>query len=200
MKIHFEKVTPQHIETIFNWLAKAHVQEFWDNSQSHKDDILNFANGRREPSDYFDGLYHYFIGYHNNEPFSLVMLFKEQPEYEMPALKREHLSKEGSTYSLDFMIGNPGYLNKGLSPPTLKAFTEFVQAELDLSADTFFIDPDVTNSKAKHVYEKAGFNYIDDFIMEGNGVFKGCKTHFLVKYLPVLVTLTPATLKDYPPL
>jgi hypothetical protein len=49
--------------------------------------------------------------------------------------------------------------------------------------DTFFIDPDVKNPRAKHVYEKAGFEFIADFLLEGNGCFSGRQTHFLVKRL-----------------
>lgn len=39
MNIHFEKANLSHKETIFNWLKEPHVQEFWDNSQEHKDDF-----------------------------------------------------------------------------------------------------------------------------------------------------------------
>ena len=55
MKIHFERVTDAHLDTIFSWLAEPHIIEFWDNTQAHKDDILNFAEGRKTPSSYADG-------------------------------------------------------------------------------------------------------------------------------------------------
>jgi hypothetical protein len=48
----FEKISLRHIDIIFNWLAEPFVQEFWDNTQGHKDDILNFVHGRKEPSNY----------------------------------------------------------------------------------------------------------------------------------------------------
>jgi len=28
------------------------IMEFWDNTQAHKDDIVNFAEGRKTPSSY----------------------------------------------------------------------------------------------------------------------------------------------------
>jgi len=56
MSIHFEKANLNHIPMIFEWLAQPYIQEFWDNTQyiqefwdntqGHKDDILNFVNGR----------------------------------------------------------------------------------------------------------------------------------------------------------
>ena len=33
MKLSFEKISLQHIDIIFGWLAEPFVQEFWDNTQ-----------------------------------------------------------------------------------------------------------------------------------------------------------------------
>ena len=46
MNIHFEKAALKHIDIIFSWLQEKHIQEFWDNSQNHKDDILDFIHKR----------------------------------------------------------------------------------------------------------------------------------------------------------
>ena len=54
-KITFKKATTSYKEIIFLWLAEPHVQEFWNNTQGHKDDILNFMDGRKTPSNYCDG-------------------------------------------------------------------------------------------------------------------------------------------------
>lgn len=181
--ITFEKANTKHLKAIFEWLEEPHVKEFWDNSQGHKDDIINFIDGRKTPSEYCDGLFTYWVGSIDNIPYSLIMTLEEKPEYDIPALKKLHLSKQGHTYSLDYMIGNKTYFGKGLGAKTLEAFIEFFTTEYDQQADTFFIDPDVENPKARHVYEKAGFKYIDDFMMAGDGVFTGRRTHFLVKQL-----------------
>ena len=52
MSINFEKANINHVDIIWGWLSEPFVQEFWDNTQGHKDDILNFVNGRKEPSNY----------------------------------------------------------------------------------------------------------------------------------------------------
>lgn len=41
MTLSFEKISLQHVDIIFDWLAEPFIQEFWDNTQGHKDDILN---------------------------------------------------------------------------------------------------------------------------------------------------------------
>lgn len=55
--IEFEQATLKHKDIIFQWLAEPHMQEFWDNSQEHKDDILIFMNGRKKASSYFNGIF-----------------------------------------------------------------------------------------------------------------------------------------------
>ncbi len=108
------------------------------------------------------------------------MTIKEKSGEDCPQIKNDHLSKTGATYSLDYMIGDKDCFGKGLGARTLKLFIEFFRGEFDECADTFFIDPDVTNLRAKHVYEKAGFKHVGDFVMEGSGCFAGRKTHLLV--------------------
>lgn len=156
----FEKANLQHKAIIFEWLDKPHIKEFWDNSPEHREDIIIFLNGRKEPTKYFNGIFTYWIGSIEGEAFCLVMTAKVLIDEGCPQLWKEHLSKTGKTYSLDFCIGNETYLGKGLAAPTLQAFVQFFQRDVDKTADTFFIDPNENNPRAKHVYEKAGFHSI----------------------------------------
>ena len=61
MKMTFKKVEFKHKDIIFAWLDSAHVKEFWDNSQAHRDDIINFMEGRKTHSPYFKGINDYWI-------------------------------------------------------------------------------------------------------------------------------------------
>lgn len=181
--INFKKADSEHQTIIFKWLEEPHVKEFWDNSQAHKDDIVNFINGRKEPSNYYNGEFTYWVGSLDGHPFSLIMSIKENPHENRPQIKEKYLSKTGNTYGLDYMIGDKEYFGKGFGASTLKEFTEFFQRENDPLADTFFIDPDKSNPRAKHVYEKAGFKCVGSFIIEGSSVFKNSETYLLVKKL-----------------
>ena len=184
-KITFQKACLKHKDFIFNWLNEPHVQEFWDNSQAHKDDIRIFLHGRNEPSDYADGRYVYWIGLLDDVPYALLMTIKEYPGEDREKIKNDYISTTGSTYSIEFMIGKTEYFGKGLGARTLEEFTKFFQDQVDVKADTFFIDPDVANPRAKHVYGKAGFVHVGDFVMGGKGVFRGHEMNFLVKKLPL---------------
>lgn len=181
MKIHFEKVTNAHLDTIMSWLLQPHVMEFWDNTQDHKDDIINFANGRKTPSSYINGKYIYWIASFEGEHFAVLMTIKETNQDDIGHEKIKRLSKSGHTYGLDFMIGNTKFLGKGYSAKTLADFIDYFRNYIDPKADTFLIDPDSSNPKAKHVYMKAGFIHECDFKMEGNVSGASKLHHLLIK-------------------
>lgn len=181
-KFNFEKASAKHQAIIFQWLAEPHMQAFWDNSQEHKDDIINFIEGRKIPSTYFNGIFTYWVGSLSDEPFCFILTAEVKMEEALPLVWKEHLSKTGKTYSLDFGIGNTHFLGKGLAGATLNAFTEFFKKFIDGQTDTFFIDPDNNNPKAKHVYEKAGFKVVGEYQAAGKyWDFNADKTYLMVK-------------------
>ncbi|MBY0544612.1 MAG: GNAT family N-acetyltransferase, partial [Gammaproteobacteria bacterium] len=120
MTIRFQKLTKEYQKTVFDWLEEPHMKEFWDNSQGHKDDIINFINGRIELSSYFNGIMTYWIGFVDEQPFCFILTSEMRKEQDdITELHREHLSKTGHTIALDFGIGNPLFMGKGLAAPTL---------------------------------------------------------------------------------
>lgn len=197
-KITFEKATIHHRKIIFSWLAESHVQEFWDNIQSHKDDILNFMEGRKSPSSYFNGKYIYWVASCDGEPYAMLMTIQATHKDDIGELKLSHLSKTGHTYGIDYMIGNTKYFGKGYGVRTLTEFVDFLRNSVDKKADTIFIDPAIDNPRAKRVYEKAGFKHIADFVMEGDCSGSGKLHHLLIKKIKPDVTLESATLNEYP--
>ena len=178
--IYFEKANLCHKDIIFDWLEEVHIKEFWDNTQAHKDDIVKFLNGRIASSTYANGKYIYWIASCNGDPFAMLMtIIQETNHLEEPKLS--HLSKTGHTYGIEYMIGNKNYLDKGYGAKTLSEFIDFFRKEFEHKADTFMIDPENNNPRAKHVYIKAGFEYITDFIMSGDVSGTGKLHHLLIK-------------------
>lgn len=194
----FEKITSAHLDTIFSWLSEPHVMEFWDNTQDHKDDIVNFTEGRKTPSSYADGQYVYWIAYLEDEPFAMLMTIQETHKEDIGPEKRGRLSKMGNTYGLDYMIGNPKFFGKGYGSQTLSDFIDYFREIVDPKSDTFLIDPASDNPKAKHVYMKAGFKHVCDFMMEGDVSGAGKIHHLLVKKFVPKVSIIKATIDDYP--
>ena len=90
------------------------------------------------------------------------------------------MPKHGHAISIDFGIGNKDYLGKGLATSTLKKFISYYQEQIDKEANTFFIDPSENNPRAKHVYEKAGFEYVGEF-NPTEGAFIGVPHSLMVR-------------------
>lgn len=196
-KIHFEKVTQAHIDTIFKWLTEPHIMEFWDNTQEHKDDIVNFAEGRKSASPYANGQYVYFLASFEREPFAMLMIIRETHQEDIGQEKLQRLSKTGHSYGLEYMIGNPKFFGKGYGAKTLSDFIEYFRVSVDPKADTFLIDPACDNPKATHIYMKAGFNHVCDFMMEGNVSGAGKMHHLLIKKFEPTISIVPASMDDY---
>lgn len=183
MNIQFNKAKKENIDVILKWLKEPFIQEFWDNTQDHKNDILNFINGRIEPSSYADGKYVYWIASCDGQPYAMLMTIKETPEDHLDDIKLYYLSKTGHTYGMDYMIGDKNYFGKGYGSKTLIDFINFFIKEFDPIADTFLIDPAIDNPRAKHVYMKAGFQYVCDFVMSGDVSGAGKPHHLLIKQI-----------------
>jgi len=184
MNITFRKIIKDDIPTIFRWLSEPFIQEFWDNTQGHRDDIINFTEGRKTPSTYVDGKYVYWIAQDRGHPFALIMTIQETSDDDINEVKLANLSKTGTSYGIDYMIGNKDYFGRGYGASTLSKFIDFFRLEVDQNADTFLIDPEANNPRAKHVYIKAGFEYIADFIMVGQVSGAGKSHHLLIKKFP----------------
>jgi RimJ/RimL family protein N-acetyltransferase len=196
MNIHFDKATKANIGTIFSWLAQDFIMEFWDNTQAHKDDIINFIEGRKTPSTYADGKYVYWIASFNNEPFAMLMTIQETQEDNIGEEKLSRLSHTGTSYGIDYMIGNPKFFGIGYGAKTLSEFIDFFRTSFDPKADTFLIDPDTSNPKAKHVYMQAGFEHVCDFMMKGDVSGAGKIHHLLVRKFDPETTIRSATISD----
>ena len=86
----------------------------------------------------------YWIGYSQGVPFAFLIT--------APA--------EGDAITLDLFICDLNYLGKGLAVPMMHAFLvgHFPHVKRVL------IDPEATNARAIHVYQKAGFKIEGEFI------------------------------------
>lgn len=179
-QIHFAKATLPFYDTILTWLDASHVKTFWESPPEHRQDILLFMQGREVPSPYADGIFTYWLGFFDAEPFCMIMTSEMIDDANLPSYYKQCISQTGKTYSIDFMIGSKKHFGQGLAALTLEAFMQFMR-ESDPSIDTFMIDPEEANVRAKHVYEKAGFHTLSTFVCArgSRGSSKDLK-HFLM--------------------
>lgn len=170
----FRQAKHEDLPLIKNWWHKPHVIEFWDTSPKmwqNAEDYLTLGK-----KDLFD----YWLGFCDQQPYALILtseideISEEDPNFPF-------FSKNGKTWTLDFMIGEESFLGLGLGSETLKAFCKFAH-QLDNTIDTFLIDPEASNTKAVHVYQKAGFEIVREFYREEGNWFESesGKLHYMM--------------------
>jgi 2-polyprenyl-3-methyl-5-hydroxy-6-metoxy-1,4-benzoquinol methylase len=147
----FGPVKKNDRDLVHNWLAKPYVAKWFygDGLANTLRGIDAFIAGSSDAK--------YWLACDGNRPFAfLITSLVKKPEDE---LSKWCIAK-GTTITLDMLIGEEDYLGKKLSNILIREFllTEFPDVEEVL------IDPEVSNSRAVHVYEKAGFKILGEFI------------------------------------
>lgn len=123
---------------LHRWFAQKHIHEWM-----HGIGLQNTLNGLEE---FFLGQSSviYWMGYSDNTPFAFLIT---EPI-------------EEDTITLDLFICDVNYLGQGFAVPMIHTFllNKFSHMKRVL------IDPEATNKRAIHVYEKAGFKIVGEFI------------------------------------
>jgi len=79
---------------------------------------------------------------------------------------------EGHSITLDIFIGDATYLGKGVATQVIK---EFLLTHFN-DVSEVFIDPEKANERAVHVYQKAGFQIMGEFLASWHPV-----PHYVMK-------------------
>ena len=99
----------------------------------------------------------YWIAYDRDNPFAFFITSTvSKPDDELTCW----CSEEGLAITLDMLIGDTLYLGKGLSSVVIR---EFLLSQFPQAVEVL-IDPEATNLRAVHVYQKVGFSILDEFI------------------------------------
>lgn len=169
--ISFRGAVKSDEDLLLSWFNKSHVKEFWDNSSERWENVESYLKGNKI-------LYDYHIGLFDGYPYCLIITSDaSESAGDAPGFDNDflpYIELDGKTWTIDFMIGEENFLGRGLSYLTLKKFTENQEG-----VAAFLIDPEASNSKAIHVYERAGFEKIAIFTPK-SGYFSGMK-HILMK-------------------
>jgi hypothetical protein len=134
----FKPATKDQKALIYTWLAQDHIKE-WLHGQGLKNLLENLDRFFKGTSDSC-----HWIAYDKEIPFAYLLT-----------------SPEGNdAITLDLFICDLNYLGKGLAVPMIK---EFLLTQFSNKKEVL-IDPEATNTRAIHVYEKVGFKIIGEFI------------------------------------
>ncbi len=135
---HFSHAQKNQKQLIHEWLAQKYIREWIHGAGLNHtlSGLENFFHGVSDTT--------YWIGYDYNIPFAFLITSFDSTD----------------TITLDLFICDPDYLGKGLAAHMIRDFllSQFPNVKKVL------IDPEATNTRAIHVYEKVGFKIIGEFI------------------------------------
>lgn len=150
----FKAVTKKDEALVLKWLHKPHVNEFF-----HGVGLQNTIDGLQRFVDNNCPSWQGWLGFHNNMPFAFlitsVVNIDNAESYLLP-----YIEPNDKSITLDLLIGEESYLGKGLAKKMIETFLQHHFSHID----KVFIDPEEANAKAIHVYEKAGFRKLQQFI------------------------------------
>ena len=166
----FAPAQPTHRSLIHQWLDQKYIKEW-----IHGVGLQNTLNGLEK---FFQGISDttYWVGYDQDIPFAFLITSPEGKDaiirfpikiaaFERVKPREFSCSSNaaifiGKRITLDLFICNLNYLGKSLSVPMVQEFlvTHFPHVKRVL------IDPEATNTRAIHVYQKVGFKIIGEFI------------------------------------
>lgn len=143
---------------IHKWLSQNHIKE-WLHGEGLKntlEDLDKFLKGQ--------SIFQHWIGYDQdrNKPFAYLLTSKISKDPSNKDDLAHWCQEEGNAITLDLFICDLEYLGKGLSVPMIQ---EFLISQSSHVTEVF-IDPEASNTRAIHVYEKAGFKIIGEFIAQ----------------------------------
>ncbi len=158
----FKPVSESQRELIHRWLRQDYIGK-WIHGAGLKntlDSLEQFFQYRAAGKglDRQTEIMQHWVGYDGDKPFVYLItsnVFKnERSEY------TQYSQTNGFIITLDIFFGEPDHLGKGLAVPVIK---EFLMSQFADVAEVF-IDPEASNHKAIHVYQKAGFHIVGEFI------------------------------------
>jgi len=149
----FLQVTQTDVPLIHAWLKAPHVAA-WFHGQGLDNTLSSleaFVNNKACLSSFW------LAQHHPNTPMA-VMISSEADSSDQHYQAIEFSGQEVIT--LDLFIGHTEFLGKGYGAQLIYHFFQQVFPK----ATDFVIDPEATNTRAIHVYQKLGFEIINEFI------------------------------------
>lgn len=159
---------------IHEWLKQDYIHE-WIHGQGLQNTLLGLEKyfqylAAGHIPDHNTQMTQHWIGYANGKPFVYLLttniLKNTINEY------AKYSTLNGLAMTLDIFIGDPEYLGKGLASMVIK---EFLLSQFPEISE-IFIDPEKSNTRAIHVYQKTGFSIVGEFIASWHPV-----PHYIMK-------------------
>ena len=154
-EIQFRSLTEDDFELLHAWLNQPQVREFYQKEPISLAEVEAHYRPRLAPQ----WPTRCFIGMFNEEPFAYLQTYTlaAWPEYAA-------LLQLDSGLSMDFYIGEPSYLGRGLGQAMLRHFLDQVLWVLYPAESRCYLAHSASNHRALKASKASGCQYLRDFI------------------------------------
>ena len=158
--ISFQALQMDHVDKLYKWMQTPHVWRWWGEGKScSRDDIIekytSFTQRYKKDQDVNKPIFAFVICV-DNCPIGYIQCYNAfdfpREGFEIGDLWKDH---NKSLAAIDFYIGEPEYVGKGLGRNILE---EFLKAHVFSRVEACLVDPDKNNNVAIKTYSKAGFS------------------------------------------
>jgi len=158
----FKPVVEPQRELIHQWLQQDYISE-WIHGQGLQNTLSGLEKffqyqAQGKGLDRQAEITQHWMGYDGDEP--VVYLLTSNVLKNADDAYAKYCKLDGLAITLDIFIGNTEYLGKGLASTIIK---EFLLSQFS-DVSEVFIDPEKSNVRAFHVYQKVGFRVVGEFI------------------------------------
>lgn len=158
----FKPATQSHRDLIHYWLQQEHISA-WIHGTGLQNTFYSLEQWLQNSDSYKEkdrtlAITQHWIGFDGLKPF--VYLLISNVNKNKDSIYAKYSKPKGYAITLDIFIGDTDYLGKGLAAEVIH---EFLLSQF-LDVDEVFINPEKTNTRAIHVYQKARFTIKDEFI------------------------------------
>lgn len=160
----FKPLSIDHLNLLHKWMQQPHVHQWLSDGKS-----WSFNDIREKYTPYTLGykieqgekkLIFPFVIEFENRPVGFIQYYSAFDfEREGFCVKEIWKDQNQSLAAIDFYIGEPDCIGKGLAP---KALTSFLQKYVFNHFDACLVDPEKNNKAAIKCYAKAGFSTLQD--------------------------------------
>ncbi|NGX59831.1 MAG: Aminoglycoside N(6')-acetyltransferase type 1 [Chlamydiae bacterium] len=148
----FDVVPSKEADLVKSWLKQDYVAQYFYGTglKNTLEDLELFINSEKSQ-------WTHWLAYDGTTPFGYLMTSSIDPSEGECA---KYCDSNSVAITLDLLIGDVSYLGRGLSHRMIQ---NFLKQKFSGVTDVF-IDPAEENTKAIHIYEKAGFEKLEQFI------------------------------------
>lgn len=144
-EITFRPFTDQDLALFISWLSMPHVSPWYSPSE----DWINELTERKTT---YDWITHFIVAC-DGKPIGFCQYYP----YDKGGETWHGNLDITDTYSIDYMIGDPNYLKKGLGKAIATKLTKIIFSDTD--AKVIIVQPEAENAASRHTLSSSGYTY-----------------------------------------